>query len=65
MDAKIVTKIAVLYLLYGEIRLRKLFLSRNLHGRYPKVDKFQNSEYNFGFLDPKIVTKGAIRCILG
>jgi hypothetical protein len=56
-------------LFFGEICLTKLkdftFLSRNLYGRYPKDDKLQNFEYFFWFLDPNIITKNAVKCVLG
>jgi hypothetical protein len=39
------------------------FFRSNLYGRYPKDVKFQNSEYFFWFLDPKIVTKSVIRFV--
>jgi hypothetical protein len=56
-------------LFFGGICLTKLkvftFLSRNLYGRYPKDDKLQNSEYFFRFLDPNIITKNAVRSVLG
>jgi hypothetical protein len=68
LDAKLVTKIGIISVLRWNL-LKKTqvltFLSQNLYGRYPEDVKFQNSEYIFWFLDPKIVTKSAIRCILG
>jgi hypothetical protein len=40
------------------------FLSRNSYRRYRWDVKYQNSEYLFLFLDPKIVTKSAVRFVL-
>jgi hypothetical protein len=41
------------------------FLSRKLYEGYPKDVKFQNSEFLFRFLDLNIVTKNAVKCVLG
>jgi hypothetical protein len=40
------------------------FLSRNMYEDKPKDVKFQNFEYFFRFLDPKMATKSTVRFAL-
>jgi hypothetical protein len=64
----IVTKSAVRFDLEQNYLNKKqvlIFLNRNLYGGYPWYVKFQNSEFTFLFLDPNIVTKSAVRFVLG
>jgi hypothetical protein len=68
LDLNLVTKSAVGFVLRWNF-LNKTqgltLLRRNLYGRYPKDVKFQNSDYSNWFLKSIIVTKSAIRFVLG
>jgi hypothetical protein len=68
LNAEIVTKIGILFVVRWNLVSKTqvlTFLGVNLYKIYPSDNKFLNSEYFFWLLDPKIVTKSAIRCILG